>query len=70
MNKETLEKTLLSQEMLGKLENAIDNFIENLSHNEQTLQEYLYHLLSKREIDLIINNTKEDIISILQKRTF
>lgn len=67
MNKETLEKTLLSQEMLGKLENAIDNFIENLSHNEQTLQEYLYHLLSKREIDLIINNTKEDIISILQK---
>lgn len=67
MNKETLEKTLLSQEMLCKLENAIDNFIENLSHNAQTLQEYLYSLLSKKEIDLIINNTKEDIASILHR---
>lgn len=67
MNKETLEKTLLSQEILDKLENGIDNFIENLSHNEQTLQEYLYSLLSKKEIDLIINNTKEDVTTILQK---
>lgn len=67
MNKETLEKTLLSQEILDKLANGIDNFIENLSHNEQTLQEYLYSLLSKKEIDLIINNTKEDVITILQK---
>lgn len=67
MNKETLEKTLLSQDMLDRLGNAIDNFIKNLSHNEQTLQEYLYSLLSKKEIDLIISNTKEDIISILQK---
>lgn len=67
MNKETLEKTLLSQEILDKLENGIDNFIKNLSHNEQTLQEYLYSLLSKKEIDLIINNTKEDVTTILQK---
>lgn len=67
MNKETLEKTLLSQEILDKLENGIDNFTENLSHNEQTLQEYLYSLLSKKEIDLIINNTKEDVTTILQK---
>lgn len=67
MNKETLEKTLLSQEMVGKLKNAIDNFIENQSHNAQTLQEYLYCLLSKKEIDIIINNTKEDIASILHK---
>lgn len=67
MNKETLEKTLLSQEILDKLANGIDNFIKNLSHNEQTLQEYLYSLLSKKEIDLIINNTKEDVTTILQK---
>lgn len=67
MNKETLEKTLLSQDMLSKAESAIDNFVEGLSHNEQTLQEYLYSLLSEKEIDLIISNTKEDIISILQK---
>lgn len=67
MNKETLEKTLLSQEILDKLANGIDNFIENLSHNEQTLQKYLYSLLSKKEIDLIINNTKEDVTTILQK---
>lgn len=67
MNKETLEKTLLSQEILDKLKNAIDNFIENLSHNKQTLREYLYSLLSQKEIDLIINNTKEDVASILQK---
>lgn len=31
------------------------------------MQEYLYSLLSKKEIDLIINNTKEDIASILHK---
>lgn len=67
MNKETLEKTLLSKEMLSKLENTVDNYIQKLSTNEQTLQEYLYGLLSKKEIDLIIANTKEDLTSVLQK---
>lgn len=67
MNKETLEKTLLSQEMLSRLENTIDNYILKLATNEQTLQEYLYGLLPKKEIDQIVLNTKEDIASVLQK---
>lgn len=67
MNKETLEKTLLSQEMLSRLENTIDNYILKLATNEQTLQEYLYGLLPKNEIDQIVLNTKEDIASVLQK---
>lgn len=67
MNRETLEKTLLSQDMLSRLDNTLDNYIQKLFQNKQTLRVYLYELLSKEEIDQIIINTKEDITTILQK---
>lgn len=66
MNKETLEKTLLSQDTLIKLEDAIDKSIEKQSCNKQTLLEYLYRLLPKAEVDQIIVNAKGDIVTILQ----
>lgn len=66
MNKETLEKTLLSQDILIKLEDAIDKSIEKQSCNKQTLLEYLYRLLPKSEVDQIIVNAKGDIATILQ----
>lgn len=67
MNKETLEKTLLSQEVLAKLEKAIEKYIEKQSCNKQTLLEYLYSLLPESKVDQIVATAKRDIAAILQK---
>ena len=40
MNKEVLEKTLLSDEMLEKLRNAVDEFFNTQMHNEESLLSY------------------------------
>lgn len=67
MNKEVLEKNLLSEEMYGKIVSAIDEFVKTQNRNVQSLREFLYSLLSKEDMDTILLNTKEDLSHLLQK---
>ena len=53
MNKEVLEKTLLSDEMLEKLRNAVDEFFNTQMHNEETLEQFAAHYLTEEEISEI-----------------
>lgn len=61
MNKEVLEKNLLSDEMTGKLGNAIDGFFAKQKVNEETLREFLTHYISEQELDAIALNTKMEL---------
>lgn len=67
MNKDVLEKTLLSDDMFAKIEEAIDGFVWEQKKNPESLRVFLYQLLSKDEIDTIILNTKSDLVALLQK---
>lgn len=66
MNKEVLERYLLSDEMVGKVCSATEEFIEIQKHNDETVKEFLCHYLSEEEITTISQN----VIESLTKQTY
>ena len=56
MNKEVLEKYLLSEDMTGKVRSAVEEFIATQQRNNETVLQFLGHYLSKEEIDTISQN--------------
>lgn len=49
MNKEVLERYLLSEEMIAKVRSAAEEFIATQKKNNETLAEFLDHYLSLSE---------------------
>lgn len=61
MNKEVLEKYLLSDEMIAKLRSAVEEFIAQQQTNPETLSQFLGHYLSEEEIEAIANSVNQSI---------
>ena len=61
MNKEVLEKYLLSEDMVGKVRSAVEEFIATQQRNNETLAQFLGHYLSKEEIYTIAQNINQSI---------
>lgn len=61
MNKDVLERYLLSDDMVGKVRSAVEEFFETQKHNTETLKEFLGHYLSDDEIATISQNVNESI---------
>jgi len=68
MNREVLEKVLLSGDLCAKITDAIDSFVDHQSRNEQSLREFLYGILSKEEIDAILQSGKADLSGLLHNK--
>lgn len=56
MNKDVLEKYLLSEDMIEKVRSAVEEFIATQQRNNETVVQFLGHYLSKEEIDTIAQN--------------
>ena len=65
MNKEVLEKTLLSDEMLEKLRTAVDEFFNTQLHNEETLEQFASHYLTVDEISAMRESTCDEIAKLI-----
>lgn len=63
MNKEILEKNLLSDEMLSKIRRAINSFFAEQKQNPETIREFLAHYITQEEIEKLISNTKNELTS-------
>lgn len=61
MNKEVLEKYLLSEGMVGKVRAAVVDFIATQQKNTETVSQFLEQFLSKEEIETIANNVNQSI---------
>ena len=61
MNKDVLERYLLSDDMVGKVRLSVEEFIETQKHNPETVKEFLAHYLSDDEIATISQNVNESI---------
>lgn len=61
MNKEVLEKYLLSEDMVEKIRGAVEEFIAAQQKNEETMLQFLEHYLSKEEIDSISQSINQNI---------
>lgn len=61
MNKEVLERYLLSEDMIGKVRSAVEEFIATQQRNNETVSQFLGHYLAKEEIDTISQNINQGI---------
>ena len=65
MNKEVLEKTLLSDEMLDKIRFAIDDFFYTQINNDETVEQFAAHYLTNEEIVAMRESTCDEIAKLI-----
>lgn len=68
MNKEVLEKNLLSDEMIGKIQGAIKDFFETQKSNQETLKQFLSHYLSEDELSHASNNVNKELTTLIHRK--
>ncbi len=68
MNKEVLERTLLSDEMLGKIRQAVDEFFITQRGNEETLEQFACHYLTSEEIAAMRESTCDDLSKLITSK--
>lgn len=68
MNREVLEKNLLSEDMLTKIGEGYDTFITKQKVNTEHLRTFLGHFLSKEDIDKIQSDTGRELASQIHIR--
>ncbi|MBR5673817.1 MAG: DUF445 family protein [Muribaculaceae bacterium] len=65
MNREVLEKSLLSDDMLEKIGNAIDEFVATQSGNDETIEQFAGHYLSAEDIAAMRNDVTGGIVKMV-----
>ncbi len=68
MNREVLEKSLLSDDMLSKIGNAIDEFVSTQSHNDETIEQFAGHYLPQEDIDAMREDVTSGIVKMLTSK--
>ena len=65
MNREVLEKSLLSDDMLKKISNAIDEFVSTQSGNDETIEQFALHYLSNDDINAMRSDVTGGIVKLV-----
>lgn len=65
MNREVLEKSLLSDEMIVKINDAIDEFVSTQSQNKETIEEFARHYLTDEDITSMRSNVTDGIVKMI-----
>ena len=65
MNREVLEKSLLSDEMIEKIGSAFDEFVATQSANEETIEQFAEHYLSEEDLSTMRRNVTDGIVKML-----
>ena len=65
MNREVLEKSLLSDDMLDKICNAIDEFVATQSGNDETIEQFASHYLSSEDIAAMRKDVTGGIVKMV-----
>ena len=68
MNREVLEKSLLSDDMLTKIKGAIDEFITTQSGNEETIEQFARHYLTQDDIVAMRQNVSDGIVKMVSSK--
>lgn len=63
VNKDTLSKTLLSDEMIAKIEAGIDNYVAELKEKEENLRDYITQYLPSDDLDTVVRKVTEEFSS-------
>ena len=60
-----LEKSLLSDDMLKKISNAIDEFVTTQSGNDETIEQFALHYLSSDDINAMRSDVTGGIVKLV-----
>lgn len=65
MNLEVLEKNLLSDEMINKIRQAIDEFVTTQMSNDETLEQFARHYLTDDEVKVMRKNVTDEASKLI-----
>jgi uncharacterized membrane protein YheB (UPF0754 family) len=65
MNREVLEKNLLSDEMLSKMDDAINEFVTTQGANDETIEQFAAHYLPSEDIAVMRENTTTGMVKMI-----
>ena len=68
MNREVLEKSLLSDEMLAKIGNAIDEFVATQSQNDETIEQFASHYLAPSDIAAMRQDVSTGVVKMITSK--
>lgn len=68
MNQEVLEKNLLSDDMIEKLERGIDEFFTAQKGNQETIHQFLSHFLSSEEIATASKSVNQELTTLIHHK--
>lgn len=68
MNREVLEKSLLSDEMLSKVGSAIDEFVTAQSGNDETIEQFARHYLTDDDINAMRTDVSNGIVKMITSK--
>lgn len=68
MDRATLEKYLLSDDMISKLRTAIDGFCFAQADNRETVREFLSHYIAPEDVERILASVRGDITAQISSR--
>lgn len=61
MSQEVLEKNLLSEEISMKIRRSLAGFFDKQKENDETVREFLLHVLSEDEVETVTGNIKSGL---------
>lgn len=65
MNREILERTLLSDEMIAKIRQAVDDFATTQMHNDETVEQFARHYLTDSEVAALRENATDEVSKLI-----
>lgn len=68
MNQEVLEKNLLSDDMIEKIERGIEDFFTAQKDNQETLHQFLSHFLSSEEITIASESVSQELTTLIHHK--
>ncbi|MDE6669271.1 MAG: DUF445 family protein [Muribaculaceae bacterium] len=68
MNRDVLERYLLSESMLSRLRTSIDTFCFRQMSNTETLRQFLGHYLAAEDVDRIFTSVRGDLATQISAR--
>lgn len=65
MNREVLEQNLLSDEMIAKIRQAVQDFADTQLHNDETVEQFARHYLTAGEVKVLRDNAITEASKLL-----
>ena len=65
MNRDVLERNLLSDDMIAKIRHAVRDFFDTQMHNDETVEQFARHYLTQDDIDAMRINATDGIAKMI-----